>query len=184
MRFALLIVGLTLMGFMAPALAASPSELYSVPKALAERLDRGGNVEKSLAPPGPNSTIMVNLMLEGPHDNDGDVFFAKVKVTNISEEKAYNVVGLLSGDYPDTWVITPNPSDLMNLGDIEPGESAYLTFLVKRDEHDASLIFWAAGDNTNVANSDVVKAPIHPLIMAGAAISMIGLAVANRRKKQ
>lgn len=155
-----------------------------IPFASAVEVDGMEIMAKEFAPMGREreapTTLLVDLVLVGDSETDGSTFHAVGHVTNIGRETAYNVQSLLIGNWPRTWVVDPDYRTMM--GDIAPGETKSVRIEITRDHEDATLLLMAKGDNTELASSDRVRAPVHAAIIAGVAVSMIGL-MAVRRKE-
>lgn len=131
--------------------------------------------------PSEQTTLFVDVQLDGEHDSDGDVFTARAVVTNIGDKDAKGVEVELYGNYPPEWVIVPAEVEIQT---IPPGESARATFTITRNDQDAVIIALAQGSNTLEASSNRVKVPVHPLVGLALAGSMGGLFILHRKKKE
>ncbi len=131
--------------------------------------------------PSEQTTLFVDVQLDGEHDSAGDVFLARAVVTNIGDKDAKNVEVELMGNYPPEWTINPAEVEIPL---ILPGESARATFTITRNEKDAVIIALAQGSNTLEASSNRVKVPLHPLVGLGLAGTMGGLFILHRKKRE
>lgn len=141
----------------------------------------GMGVSVYAADPSEQTTLFVDIQLDGEHDSDGDIFTARAVVTNIGDKDAKGVEVELDGNYPPEWTISPSEVEIPV---IMPGESARATFTITRNEQDATLIALAQGSNTLEASSNRVKVPVHPLVGLALAGSMGGLFILHRKKKE
>ena len=132
-----------------------------------------------------NTTLfIVASIVSGSIENNGDTFDLKVNVSNIGAHKAVDVVvnakGLDAGNnlvsLPNDWDVDQNK---VNVGDLDPGETAMHTFTITRGVDDTMIAATAKGINTNEVVSNTINVPVY--ILTALALAGMMLLIGYRR---
>ena len=132
---------------------------------------------------GINQTyLFCELETHWKHNESGDIFVARVDVTNIGEYNACGVIIKLE-NIPEDWTVTPEKYTLCILS---PGDTTIKYFIIERGDESSSIYATAEAANADKVISDPIAIPIFPevLLLLGLVCGVIVHRDIKKRKKR